>query len=73
MSDRTTEMVEIIAREIWRYHECPWNFDSPDEGMAQLQKQLAVDQAKSIVVALAKNDKERGKRIARFVMTGEVD
>jgi len=39
---------DIIAREIWRYNECPWDFDNPPEGMAQLQKQIAVDQAECI-------------------------
>lgn len=72
MADRVGEMVEVIARDIWRFNECPWDFDNPGEGMAALQKQLAVDQAKGIVVALAKADRERAKKIARFVMTGDV-
>lgn len=42
-------MTELLAREIWRYNECPWDFDSPPEGMAQLQKQLAMDQAIGLV------------------------
>lgn len=70
MLDHVAKMVETIAREIWRYNECPWNFDTPAEGMATLQKQMAIDQAKGIVVALARADRERAKKIARFVMTG---
>lgn len=62
---------EIIAREIWAYNECPWNFDAPPEGMAELQKKLAIDQAERIRIALENASRERGKSIARFVMTGE--
>lgn len=72
MSERTDELVEVIAREVWRFNECPWDFDAPPEGMAQLQKQIAIDQAKGIVVAISRNDRERGKKIARYVMTGEI-
>lgn len=43
-----TAMRELIAREIWRYQECPWDFDNPPDGMAQLQKQMALDQAEGI-------------------------
>lgn len=38
----------LIAREIWRYQECPWNFDKPDNMMGDLQKQIAIDQAEGI-------------------------
>lgn len=50
MSERgsTTAFRNMIAKEIWAYNECPWDFDTPPEGMAQLQKQLAVDQAERI-------------------------
>ncbi len=41
-------MRTLLAREIWRYNECPWDFDSPPEGMAQLQKQIAMDQAEGL-------------------------
>lgn len=70
-TDKTAAMIEVIACEIWRYNECPWDFNSPPEGMAQLQKQIAIDQAKGIVIALAKHNQERAKEVARFVMTGE--
>lgn len=42
-------MRTLLAREIWRYNECPWDFDNPPEGMAQLQKQIALDQARGLV------------------------
>jgi hypothetical protein len=42
------ELRELIAREIWRYNECPWDYDNPPEGMGLLQKQLALDQAESL-------------------------
>jgi hypothetical protein len=38
----------LIAREIWRYQECPWDFDKPDSMMGELQKQIAIDQAEGI-------------------------
>jgi hypothetical protein len=38
----------LIAREIWRYNECPWDFDNPDNMMGDLQKQVAIDQAEGI-------------------------
>lgn len=69
--DRTAQLVEVIAREVWRYNECPWDFDAPPEGMAQVQKQIAIDQAKGIVVAISKHNQERAKAIARFVMVGQ--
>lgn len=70
---RSDDIREVIAREIWAYNECPWDFDAPPEGMAQLQKQIAVDQAERILVALQKAARERGKELARFVMTGGTD
>jgi hypothetical protein len=39
---------DLIAREVWRYQECPWNFDKPDGMMAELQKRIAVDEAEGI-------------------------
>jgi hypothetical protein len=48
MTDAPNAIAEEIAREIWRYNECPWDFDDPPEGMAQLQKQIALDQAAGI-------------------------
>lgn len=38
----------LIAREIWRYQECPWDFDNPNSMMGELQKQKALDQAEHI-------------------------
>jgi hypothetical protein len=38
----------MIAREIWAFNECPWDFDNPPAGMAGLQKELAVNQAERI-------------------------
>ena len=38
----------LIAKEIWRYQECPWDFDKPDTPMAELQKQMAIDEAEGI-------------------------
>ena len=70
MTDRTAELVEVIARDVWRFNECPWDFDHPPEGMGELQKRLAIDQAKSIVMAISQHDQKRGKKIAQFVMTG---
>lgn len=61
----------IIAREIWAYQECPWDFDNPPEGMAQLQKQMAIDQAERIRTALDLNRRSIGKRLAQFVMAGQ--
>lgn len=47
------EARDLIAREIWRYQECPWDFDNVEPGsMGALQKSIAVDQAYNIVVAL---------------------
>jgi hypothetical protein len=42
-------MRALLAREIWRYNECPWDFDNPPEGMAQLQKEIAIDQAEGLL------------------------
>ncbi len=61
---------EIIAREIWGYNESPWDFNNPPEGMAKLQKQMAVDQAERIRAALEKAKVLRGKSLARFVFQG---
>lgn len=47
-----TQIEEVIAREIWAYNECPWDFDKPRDGMPRLQKELAIDQAKRIHYAL---------------------
>lgn len=44
--------VEAVAREIWRYNEIPWDFDKPDGMMAELQRNLAVDQAACIIAML---------------------
>lgn len=68
---KVDDIRSVIAREIWAYNECPWDFDNPPEGMAQLQKQMALDQAERIQLALQKASQERGKELARFVMTGE--
>lgn len=38
----------LIAREIWRYNECPWDFDNPEGHMAELQKRLCIDQAECL-------------------------
>lgn len=43
----------LIAKEIWRYQECPWDFDKPDNMMGDLQKQIAIDQAEGIRKVLA--------------------
>lgn len=42
-------VVDIIARSVWVYNECPWDFDNPPEGMAQLQRMCAYDLAENIV------------------------
>lgn len=42
----------VIAREIWAYQECPWDFDNPGAMMGELQKQMAIDQAERIRVAV---------------------
>lgn len=70
---KADDIRETIAREIWAYNECPWDFDAPPEGMAQLQKQIATDQAERILVALQKAAQARGHALARFVMTGGSD
>ena len=62
---------EIIAREIWAYNECPWDFDKPPGGMAQLQKQMAIDQAERIRAVLEKTTRERCRKLVRFIMTGQ--
>lgn len=49
-SDKAMRMV--IAKEIWAYNECPWDFDNPDSMMGELQKQMAIDQAERIRVAI---------------------
>jgi hypothetical protein len=54
----TDAVANAIAREIWRYNECPWDFDAPPDGMAQLQKQFATDQANGIVAVLGKRAAE---------------
>ena len=48
-------MIELLAREIWRFNECPWDFDNPPEGMAQFQKQIAMDQAESLKTVVLGN------------------
>lgn len=48
LPDVTGAFRDLIAREIWAYHECPWSFDDPPAGMGQLQKQIAVDTAERI-------------------------
>ncbi len=45
-------MIEIVAKEIWRYSECSWDYANPPEGMAQLQKQICIDEAANICVAI---------------------
>jgi len=45
-------MRTVIAKEIWAYQECPWDFDTPDSPMGELQKRLAVDQAERIRIAV---------------------
>lgn len=53
-NERQSDVVmrTLLALEIWRYNECPWDFDNPPEGMAQLQKQIALDQAESLVAVV---------------------
>lgn len=48
-------MVATIAKAIWSFNECPWDFDDPpaEEQMASLQKKLCTDQALRIVHDLA--------------------
>lgn len=41
-----------IARAIWRYQECPWDFDKPDGAMAELQKKFAMDEANYIIMSI---------------------
>ena len=48
-------MIDLLAREIWRYNECPWDFDAPPEGMAALQKQIALDHAAGLVGIVLKS------------------
>lgn len=68
MSGKQERIREIIAREIWAYQECPWDFDNVEAGsMAELQKRMALDQAERIRIALEKDKRERGRTIARFV------
>lgn len=65
---RQDRIREIIAREIWNYMECPWDFDNPEPGsMADLQKRMALDQAERIRKALENDKRQRGHRIAQFV------
>lgn len=54
MSWRQSEeaMRLVIAKEIWAYQECPWDFDAPDNPMGELQKRMAIDQAERIRVAV---------------------
>lgn len=46
------ELRERIARAIWAYQECPWDFDHPDSLMGDLQKQIATDEAERIRVVV---------------------
>lgn len=46
------ELRERIARAIWAYQECPWDFDHPDSLMGDLQKQIAIDEAERIRVVV---------------------
>ena len=41
-------MRKVIAKEIWAYQECPWDFENPDSMMGELQKKMAMDQAERI-------------------------
>lgn len=66
--DRTRD---LIAREIWDYQECPWDFDNVEPGsMAELQKRMALDQAERIRKALENDKRERGRSIAKFIFGG---
>lgn len=67
MLEHTAQLVELIARDIWRYNECAWDFDDPPPGMAQLQKQIAIDRAEGIVTAISGGDQRRGEEIAQFI------
>jgi hypothetical protein len=42
------DRIETIARAVWAFHECPWDFDTPPDGMGQLQHAIAIDEAKAI-------------------------
>lgn len=42
----------VIAREIWAYQECPWDFDNPNDMMGELQKRIAIDQAERIRISV---------------------
>jgi hypothetical protein len=48
-------MRTLIAKEIWKYNECPWDFDNPPEGIAQLQKMIAEDQAARICAVVVES------------------
>jgi hypothetical protein len=38
----------LIAREIWRYNELPYDFDEPGTMIGDLAKKMAIDQAECI-------------------------